>query len=145
MERVNGRVYFCAQGLSHNVGPWSTDGTPGGTSLVKDIHPNYGSFPKELTVFRGRLWFVAEDPLHGARLWSTEGTGQGTVMLADAPGAPLPGYSDVSTLTVAGDTPYFVADQTTARSRSAAVPVPAAATESASPGTTAHSSTAGSK
>src|SRR6185312_2025797 len=38
-----------------------------------------------------------------------DGTEQGTVMLADAPDAALPGYDQVTTLTVVGDTLYFEA------------------------------------
>jgi ELWxxDGT repeat protein len=110
MVVFNGRAYFAAEDGPHHLELWSTDGTPGGTSLLKDIHPTYGSFPRELTEFRGRLFFVAEDPVHGARLWSTDGTAEGTVMLEDPPAPVLPGYYSPSMLTVVGDTLYFVAD-----------------------------------
>jgi ELWxxDGT repeat protein len=111
MVPFNGRLYFPADDGTHHLELWSTDGTPAGTSLLKDIHPTDGSYPTELTPFRGRLWFEAEDPVNGGRLWSTDGTEQGTVMLDDAPSAPLPGYESPSMLTVVGDTLYFVADQ----------------------------------
>ena len=61
-----------------------TDGTPGGTVLVKDIRPGTSSSsPDELTVFNGRLFFEANDGTNGSELWVSDGTTAGTVLFLD--------------------------------------------------------------
>ena len=61
-----------------------TDGTPGGTVLVKDIRPGTSSSsPDELTVFNGRLFFEANDGTNGFELWVSDGTTAGTVLFLD--------------------------------------------------------------
>ena len=70
---------------------WITDGTHGGTMLVKDIatgvgsggFPN-GSYPGDFVVLaNGRAVFAAEDATHGRELWTTDGTSAGTTLLKD--------------------------------------------------------------
>ena len=104
----NGRAYFPAESDAH-LELWSTDGTPEGTRIVKDINATYGSFPRELTLFRGRLFFTAEQQTDVGRLWSTDGTEAGTSMLTDPDGNTYR-YHDPFRLTVAGDALYFIAN-----------------------------------
>ncbi|HEY8022897.1 MAG TPA: ELWxxDGT repeat protein [Thermoanaerobaculia bacterium] len=72
-----------------------SDGTSGGTALVKDIDPyqadttfhhicvGESSSPEPGAVLRGRLLFAAGDSDHGRELWTTDGTKAGTRLLAD--------------------------------------------------------------
>ncbi|MES1243509.1 MAG: ELWxxDGT repeat protein [Acidobacteriota bacterium] len=108
---AGGRVYFGASDPAHGDELWSTDGTPEGTALVKDIAPGLlGSFPRSLTVWNGRLWFRARDlggMAHGMELWSTDGTADGTQLVQDL--SPGPSWSLPQELTVAGGSLYFSA------------------------------------
>ena len=50
---------------------WSTDGTPGGTVLVKDVRSGgLSSSPGEFTLSNGRVLFHADDGMTGRELWS---------------------------------------------------------------------------
>lgn len=79
----------------HGAELWSTDGFPGGTSLVKDIAPGslssgFGLFSESLGGYR---YFSANDLLNGAELWRTDGTGAGTQLAIDlnpGPGSSFP-------------------------------------------------------
>lgn len=69
---------------------WRTDGTAGGTQLVKDICPGIGnSSPSYLTAFGSLLIFRADDGVHGAEPWVTDGTEAGTHMLKDVTPGPM--------------------------------------------------------
>lgn len=81
----DGRMYFYANDYSTpNGGPslgielWATDGTAGGTTLVKDISRG-SSNPKSFTVVGDRLWFSVTDNSGNSGIWSTNGTTEGTV------------------------------------------------------------------
>ena len=56
---------------------WKSDGTAGGTSLVKDLDTGKASRPDGFTVADGKAWFFASDGV-GRRLWSSDGTTAGT-------------------------------------------------------------------
>jgi ELWxxDGT repeat protein len=60
---VNGTLYFSARDRGNGVELWKSDGTAGGTSLVKaDINAGPGSSTRSrLTSMRGTLFFVASD------------------------------------------------------------------------------------
>ncbi|MCC6717883.1 MAG: hypothetical protein IT555_08365 [Acetobacteraceae bacterium] len=68
---------------------WTTDGTPGGTVLFKDINPGAGgSQPGAWISVNGHAVFAADDGSHGSELWVSDGTAGGTSLLLDArPGA----------------------------------------------------------
>ena len=74
---------------------WITDGTHGGTMLVKDIatgvgsggFPN-GSYPGDFVVLaNGRAVFQARDAPGGRDFWVTDGTSAGTMLVKDDFGA----------------------------------------------------------
>jgi ELWxxDGT repeat protein len=87
---LNGRIFFTA---ADRTGAYPgkfgrelyiTDGTEGGTSLVKDIWPGTGgSSVRFVCIENNRLIFRADDFLHGEELWSSDGTPSGTVLLKD--------------------------------------------------------------
>jgi ELWxxDGT repeat protein len=98
--------------------PWVTDGTPAGTTLLKNINPvgssNPGVFSNatspppgvEAVAAGGSLYFAATDPTNGRELWKTDGTPEGTVLVANLnPGTASTNPHD---LTAVGDTLYFV-------------------------------------
>jgi len=63
---------------------WATDGTLGGTRLVKDVNPAGSSNPRQMIAFGGRLFFFA-DTSEGRQLWRSDGTPAGTVRVHDFP------------------------------------------------------------
>jgi len=99
---VDDKLYFAAEqaGTSPTGRElWVSDGTEGGTVLVKDIAPGAGNaFPGELINFDGSLLFAATDILgSGRELWRSDGTESGTILLRDINPA---GNSDPHSLTL---------------------------------------------
>jgi ELWxxDGT repeat protein len=90
---VNGALLFFADdgysGDRHGTELWVTDGTLGGTRMVKDINPGIDDGTISAgPVVNGRYYFLADDGVHGTELWSTDGTEAATQMVADlTPGA----------------------------------------------------------
>ena len=98
-------VYFVANDQIHGRELWETNGTNGGTVLVKDINPTplTGSNPRSLFDYNGTLIFTADDGLHGQELWKSDGTAAGTVLLKDI----FPGnYGGVDVVTPASFAVY---------------------------------------
>jgi ELWxxDGT repeat protein len=78
---VNNTLFFTANDGVNGVEVWKSDGTEGGTVMVKDIRAgDNGSAPTRLTDVNGTLFFVAGDGTHG--LWKSDGTEAGTIKLA---------------------------------------------------------------
>ncbi len=78
-----GKVLFF-KGFTPEAGEeiWKTDGTPGGTVMVKDIRPGTGSGGfYHGCVFKGKIYFFADDG-SGYGLWKTDGTPGGTAKVA---------------------------------------------------------------
>lgn len=67
---------------------WVSDGTPGGTSILKDTNPGIGdSYPIGLLEHEGYVYFGAADDGSNFELWRTDGTADGTQLFLDlAPG-----------------------------------------------------------
>ncbi|HEY0555740.1 MAG TPA: ELWxxDGT repeat protein [Thermoanaerobaculia bacterium] len=107
--RLGSRLLFRGWDPVHGFELWATDGTPGGTVLVRDIAPGTGSsFPGFLTSVGNEVWFAANDGVHGDELWSSDGTPGGTRLRADL--APGPVSSSPQWLTLAGANLFFSAD-----------------------------------
>ena len=82
--QVGDATFFTAEDDTHGRELWVTDGTPEGTTLVKDVYVGSDSSdPAELTEVDGALFFVADDGINGQELWKTDGTAAGTVMVKD--------------------------------------------------------------
>jgi len=106
MTGVGGKLYFKAD-VGQGVELWTSDGTPAGTTLVKDLYPGTStvtkrirdpytgrwerntvtfvnsSSPDWLTNLNGTLFFAATDGTNGRELWRSDGTAQGTVPVKD--------------------------------------------------------------
>ena len=75
-------MLFAASSKGYGNELWSSDGTPGGTYLVKDICSGPGSSnPAFITCFRGLFYFQADDCVHGSELWTSDGLRNGTTMI----------------------------------------------------------------
>lgn len=80
---LGNEMYFTGYSTAHGSEMWKTDGTEGGTFMVKDLYtgtaPNATSV-SALTRVGSEIFFIAQ-----SKLWKTDGTEAGTVML-DIPG-----------------------------------------------------------
>jgi ELWxxDGT repeat protein len=115
---VGGKLVFAARQAesSSSAGRelYITDGTPAGTTLLKNINPSGGSYPgltgngnPTAAVVNNMLYFPATDSLHGRELWRTDGTPDGTVLVAEL--APGTGSSSPTNLTEVNRNLYFTA------------------------------------
>jgi ELWxxDGT repeat protein len=91
---LNGKLFFIGRHSDDNFDnngeePWVSDGTPGGTFMLKDINPGENnSNAQEFVSVGGRIYFNAYDPALGTELWTTDGTTAGTQLVQDInPGA----------------------------------------------------------
>lgn len=119
MTPFGGNLYFSATagtatGFTGNE-LYKTDGTPGGTVLVKDINAGtLNSNPRSFTAQGGALYFCATEAATGAELWKTDGTATGTVLVKDivsGTGSSTPGGSSSNSVDMfsTGSMLYFVA------------------------------------
>ena len=59
----------------HGQELWGSDGTPGGTRLVRDINPGPASSGiRSMVVVQGIAYFWADDGTNGVQLWRSDGT-----------------------------------------------------------------------
>jgi ELWxxDGT repeat protein len=98
---LGGKTYFSGKSAAEGDELWVTDGTPAGTTLVKDIRTGSSpSYPHYFYTVGGKVLFVANDGVNGTELWVTDGTSAGTVLLKDieaGSGSSIPGATaDIS-------------------------------------------------
>jgi ELWxxDGT repeat protein len=92
---------------------WTSDGTQGGTRLVRDVCPGTcdGIDPfsmEHAAVIADTLFFLANDGAQGLELWKSDGTTPGTVLVRDIRAGPS--GSDAEGLVDLGGILYFVAN-----------------------------------
>lgn len=83
---VAGKLIFGSYTDATGYEVWKSDGTPAGTTLLKDIYPgpessDAFSFTSSTTPVNGKLLFSADDGIHGRELWESDGTTAGTYMV----------------------------------------------------------------
>ncbi|MEP6675993.1 MAG: ELWxxDGT repeat protein [Ferruginibacter sp.] len=81
---VGSTMFFTGFTPANGSELWKTDGSAGGTVLVKDINPGTSNgSPADLTNVNGTLFFTAWDGVNGGELWKSDGTAAGTIMIKD--------------------------------------------------------------
>ena len=104
----NQNLYFVAKDSSHGTELWKSDGTSGGTSMLRDIRPGVlDSYPSMLTISDSLLFFVANNGTVGAELWKTDGTYAGTTLVSDV--YPGSANGNIQSLVDVDGTVFFVA------------------------------------
>jgi ELWxxDGT repeat protein len=82
---INGNQVFLVGQDAAGVEPWVSDGTSGGTHILKDINPSGDSNPSWFENFLGITVFEVTDPTLGEQLWRTDGTTAGTTLVSAIP------------------------------------------------------------
>lgn len=88
---LGNRLLFFADDAVHNVQLWTSDGTPGGTVLLKEISPGthiHTDTRPQSSVLGSTLYFSARrsDPIINipyVEIWATDGTTPGTIQITD--------------------------------------------------------------
>ncbi|MBE7174719.1 MAG: hypothetical protein INR73_29385, partial [Williamsia sp.] len=105
-----GQLYFAGKNKANDIELWATDGTAGGTRLVKNIAPAGSSSPNDLFVFNNVLYFTAYDNEYGRELWWSDGTTDNGVRAADINAGPGSSVSSEVAFVQNGDNVFFVAE-----------------------------------
>lgn len=112
---MSDRVVFLGTDETNGRELWSTDGTPAGTALLKDINPgpapSWGGIGASFVSRGSSLLFFAEDATYGRELWITDGTADGTALVKDV--TPGPHSSQFEGLVASDEGAFFIADGTT--------------------------------
>src|SRR5678815_4239801 len=80
---VNGTLFFQATDGVNGYELWKSDGSDGGTVIVKNINASADSYPSYLTAVGTTLYFTASDGSNGTELWKSDGTLGNTVIVKD--------------------------------------------------------------
>ena len=105
---LNGVSYFTADDGLHGSELWRSDGTTGGTYLVKDINPGEASSViYEITPSNNKIFFSAYTPDNGREPWVSDGTEAGTHLLFDINSGIFDG--NPSQFTNVNGTVFFIA------------------------------------
>jgi ELWxxDGT repeat protein len=83
LTKVGSKLFFVGNdgGLGHEL--WKSNGTPAGTSMVKDLRPGNGLSQPWFTPIGNVLYFVGRDATHGEEMWVSDGTAANTFMVQD--------------------------------------------------------------
>lgn len=105
-------LYFIMNHTTYGPELWKSDGTAGGTTLVKDIVPAeldglYFAYPGPLYPFQDKLLFAIDDGQIGRELWQSDGTAAGTTLFKDI--NPGVNGSSPEYLTIRNDQLFFTA------------------------------------
>ncbi len=77
-------LLFAAKTASSGIELWKSDGTSGGTVLLKDINAGADSSkPRSFFLLNNTVLFAATDATHGEEIWKTDGSAAGTTLLKD--------------------------------------------------------------
>lgn len=110
MIAFDGRLFFDVDTPEYGRELWASDGTPEGTTIVRDIVPGSGSaLPSEFALHDGELFFGAgaqtSESAFSFQLWVTDGTADGTRLAFDQEYVTRP-----SQLTSAGGKLFYETD-----------------------------------
>lgn len=107
-----GNTYFFAASNDKGRELYKSDGTIGGTVLVKDIYYGGNSNPRNFIVAGTTVFFLANNG-NGEELWRTDGTSAGTQMLDIDPSNTLDPWGYNYPMAVLGSSVYFNAFSST--------------------------------
>ncbi|MEO6328523.1 MAG: T9SS type A sorting domain-containing protein [Ginsengibacter sp.] len=81
----NGKIFFQADNGTDGTELYITNGTVGGTSMVKNINPTGDALGGNFTWFYSQsgMYFAATNGTDGNELWKSDGTSGGTNMVTD--------------------------------------------------------------
>ncbi|MBN8232941.1 hypothetical protein JYK02_36055 [Corallococcus macrosporus] len=92
LTNVAGTLYFVVQEEDQRIALWKSDGTPGGTVVVKAFKPTNallgGLRITGMTPLGSRLFFHLYEPELGWELWVSDGTPEGTRPVEDLAAGP---------------------------------------------------------
>src|SRR4051812_41392623 len=103
---MNGALFFGASDYADSVQRnqlWRSDGTPGGTTKVKDVILTFPGRPADTC---GTLLFSAYTSAFGTEPWISDGTPGGTLLLQDLAAGSADSYP--MSFTRAGKHVFFV-------------------------------------
>jgi ELWxxDGT repeat protein len=110
------KLYFSIPSPANGKELWVSDGTLGGTTLIRDINPGINSSnPQDITPINGLVYFSADNGSNGRELWKSDGTAIGTQMVSNINpevtvlGQTLIQSSNPQNITAVGNTVYFSA------------------------------------
>lgn len=86
LTAVGSTLFFSADNDTNGRELWKSDGTSGGTTIVRDLFsgPYSSIFNSEaLAELGGKIYFAASDGSTGTELWSSDGTSANTVLVKD--------------------------------------------------------------
>ena len=109
---LNNTLYFQGTDTTSGIELWLSNGTPSGTTIIKDINPGTNdSTPIHLVAFNNKIYFQANDGTNGYELWVSDGTSVGTTMVENL--AAGSASSDPKDMIVFGSKLYFSANNLT--------------------------------
>lgn len=90
----NNSMYFLASNGETGTELYMSDGTPDGTSLLKDINLGTGaSLTDHAIELDGKLYFSAYSESTAHQIWATDGSSMGTYQVTDDLNAPIGGLA----------------------------------------------------
>ena len=103
------QLYFAGINASKDIELWATDGTSGGTRLVKNISAAGSSQPDNFFILNDKLYFTANDGTTGRELWVTDGTTNNTTLVTNIDGAATNSIPDDAQFFSTSSVVYFTA------------------------------------
>ncbi len=102
LEGTPSRVFFIADNATHGLEVWTSDGSPGGTLMPKDVAAGdddavYGSTVDYAAIHQGTYYFRALDDnfATSSDVWRSDGTPLGTVKVREMDDFDASGFGDV--------------------------------------------------